>query len=127
MLHTGDLGLLDENGQLVIRGRRTEMILRGGANVYPLEVEHVLLEHPGVEEAVVLGLPDERLGEVVVACLVPAGSADPQALADGVTTFCRDRLARYKVPERLLVVDSLPRNAMGKVVKAELVPRFDGS
>ena len=64
---------------------------------------------------------------VVVACLVPAGSADPQALADGVTTFCRDRLARYKVPERLLVVDSLPRNAMGKVVKAELVPRFDGS
>jgi acyl-CoA synthetase (AMP-forming)/AMP-acid ligase II len=127
MLHTGDLGLLDENGQLVIRGRRTEMILRGGANVYPLEVERVLLEHPGVEEAVVLGLPDERLGEVVVACLVPAGSADPQALADGVTTFCRDRLARYKVPERLLVVDSLPRNAMGKVVKAELVPRFDGS
>ena len=127
MLHTGDLGLLDENGQLVIRGRRTEMILRGGANVYPLEVERVLLEHPGVEEAVVLGLPDERLGEVVVACLVPAGSADPQALADGVTTFCRDRLARYKVPERLLVVDSLPRNAMGKVVKAELVPRFDRS
>ncbi len=127
MLHTGDLGLVDEHGQLVIRGRRTEMILRGGANVYPVEVERVLLEHPGVEEAAVLGLPDERLGEVVAACLVPSGSTDPQTLADEVTTFCRDRLARYKVPERLVVVDSLPRNAMDKVVKAELAPRFDGS
>ena len=127
MLHTGDLGLLDEHGQLVIRGRRTEMILRGGANVYPVEVERVLLEHSGVEEAVVLGLPDQRLGEVVAACLVPSGSTNPQTLADEVTTFCRDRLARYKVPERLVVVNSLPRNAMGKVVKAELAPRFDGS
>ena len=127
MLHTGDLGLLDEHGQLVIRGRRTEMILRGGANVYPVEVERVLLEHSGVEEAVVFGLPDQRLGEVVAACLVPSGSTNPQTLTDEVTTFCRDRLARYKVPERLVVVSSLPRNAMGKVVKAELAPRFDGS
>ena len=64
---------------------------------------------------------------MVAACLVPSGSTDPQTLADEVTTFCRDRLARYKVPERLVVVDSLPRNAMDKVVKAELAPRFDGS
>ena len=127
MLHTGDLGLLDEHGQLVIRGRRTEMILRGGANVYPVEVERVLLEHPDVEEAAVLGLPDDRLGEVVVACLVPSGHADPDTLAGKVATFCRDRLARYKVPEQLVVVGALPRNAMGKVVKAELTPRFDGS
>jgi acyl-CoA synthetase (AMP-forming)/AMP-acid ligase II len=126
MLHTGDLGLLDEHGQLVIRGRRTELILRGGANVYPVEVERVLLEHPGVEEVAVMGLPDERLGEVVAACLVPSGSTDPQALANEVMAFCRDRMARYKVPERLVVVESLPRNAMGKVVKAELVPHFDG-
>ena len=126
MLHTGDLGLLDEHGQLVIRGRRTELILRGGANVYPVEVERVVLEHPGVEEVAVLGLPDERLGEVVAACLVPSGSTDPQALANEVLAFCRDRMARYKVPERLVVVESLPRNAMGKVVKAELAPHFDG-
>jgi acyl-CoA synthetase (AMP-forming)/AMP-acid ligase II len=94
--------------------------------VYPVEVERVLLEHPGVEEVAVLGLPDERLGEVVAACLVPSGSTDPQALANEVLAFCRDRMARYKVPERLVVVESLPRNAMGKVVKAELAPHFDG-
>ena len=63
----------------------------------------------------------------MVACLVPSGSTNPLTLADEVTTFCRDRLARYKVPERVVVVSSLPRNAMGKVVKAELTPRFDGS
>jgi len=127
MLHTGDLGLLDVHGQLVIRGRRTEMIIRGGANVYPVEVERVLTEHPGVEAAAALGLPDERLGEVVVACLVPAGQTDPETLADEVTAFCQERLARYKIPERIVVVDALPRNAMGKVVKADLAHHFDGS
>jgi len=128
VLHTGDLGFLDEHGQLVLRGRRTEMVLRGGANVYPAEVERVLLDHPGVREAVVIGLPDDRLGEVVAAGLVaepgPWSDGDPAALVDDVTTFCRERLARYKVPDRMLVMDGFPRNAMGKVVKADLAPSF---
>ena len=131
VLHTGDLGFLDEHGQLVLRGRRTEMVLRGGANVYPAEVERVLLEHPGVREASVLGLPDERLGEVVAAGLVaeagPWADGDPALLVENVTAFCRDRLARYKVPDRMLVLDGFPRNAMGKVVKADLAPAFEGT
>jgi len=128
VLHTGDLGFVDEHGQLVLRGRRTEMILRGGANVYPAEVERVLLDHPGVSEASVLGIHDERLGEVVAAGLVaepgPWADGDPTALVDDVTAFCRERLARYKVPDRLLVLDALPLNTMGKVVKADLSSAF---
>ena len=126
MLHTGDLGFLDD-GQLVVRGRRTEMILRGGANVYPAEVERVLLDHPGVREASVLGVPDDRLGEAVVAALVANDDVDPDTLPEAVVAFCREYLAHYKVPSRMLVLDGLPRNALGKVVKADLVPRFDGA
>ena len=129
VLHTGDLGFVDEHGQLVIRGRQTEMILRGGANVYPAEVERVVVDHPGVREVAVLGLPDERLGEVVAAGLVaeagPWASGDPDLLVEDVRSFCRERLARYKVPDRMLVLDVLPRNAMGKVVKGDLAPAFD--
>jgi len=124
MLHTGDLGFLD-NGQLVVRGRQTEMILRGGANVYPAEVERVLLDHPGVREASVLGIPDDRLGEAVVAALVPMNDVDPDTLPEAVTAFCREQLAHYKVPSRMLLLDGLPRNALGKVVKTDLAPRFD--
>jgi acyl-CoA synthetase (AMP-forming)/AMP-acid ligase II len=129
VLHTGDLGFLDEHGQLVIRGRRTEMILRGGANVYPAEVERVVLDHPGVREVTVMGLTDERLGEVVAAGLVaetgPWADGDPDLLVDDVRSFCRNRLARYKVPDRMLVLDDLPRNAMGKVVRSELARSFE--
>ena len=126
MLHTGDLGFLD-GGQLVVRGRRTEMILRGGANVYPAEVERVLLDHPGVREASVLGVPDDRLGEAVVAALVATDDVDPDTLPEAVVAFCREHLAHYKVPSRMLVLDGLPRNALGKVVKTDLAPHFDGA
>ena len=105
------------------------MILRGGANVYPAEVERVMVDHPGVREVAVLGLPDERLGEVVAAGLVaeagPWASGDPDLLIEDVRSFCRERLARHKVPDRMLVLDVLPRNAMGKVVKGDLAPAFD--
>ena len=103
------------------------MILRGGANVYPAEVERVLLDHPGVREASVLGVPDDRLGEAVVAALVATDDVDPDTLPEAVVAFCREHLAHYKVPSRMLVLDGLPRNALGKVVKADLVPRFDGA
>lgn len=124
VLHTGDLGFLDADGQLVIRGRRTELVLRGGANIYPAEVERVLLEHPGIREAAVFGLPDERLGEVVAAGLVaesgPWAEFDSNALLEDVTAFCRERLAGYKVPEQAVILEALPCNAMGKVMKGEL-------
>jgi acyl-CoA synthetase (AMP-forming)/AMP-acid ligase II len=120
--HSGDLGFIDERGDLYIRGRRNELILRGGANVYPAEVERVLAEHPAVAASAVLGRPDTRLGQRVVAAvqLAPGASAAPDQLA----AFARERLARYKVPDEIVFVAALPRNAMGKVVKRELEPLF---
>lgn len=115
VLRTGDLGRLDGDGNLFITARKHDLIIRGGANVYPAEVERVLAEVPGVAAACVVGLPDERLGEVVVAAVVaaPGVELDPEALA----AACRTGLARYKVPERFELLDELPRNAMGKVVR----------
>jgi len=114
-LHTGDLGLLDESGNLHVLERKSLVIIRGGANVYPAEVERVLLTAPGVGACAVLGVPDERLGERVVA-LLEGGSIDE----DAVRAHCLTSLARYKVPERFVVVDALPRNAMGKIIRADL-------
>jgi len=121
--HSGDIGVLESDGTLFIRGRRNELILRGGANVYPAEVERVLLEHPAVAEAAVLGVPDRRLGERVVAAVrLEAGAhASDAALRE----HCRASLARYKVPDAIAMVDSLPRNAMSKVLKRELRALFE--
>ncbi|MEQ1787248.1 MAG: fatty acid--CoA ligase family protein, partial [Acidimicrobiales bacterium] len=113
-LHTGDLGFLDEGGYLHLRDRKSLLIIRGGANVYPAEVERVLLEAPGVVAAAVLGVPDERLGERVVA--VVEGHPDD----DELRAHCLAHLAAYKVPERFVRVAALPRNAMGKIVRADL-------
>jgi acyl-CoA synthetase (AMP-forming)/AMP-acid ligase II len=123
--HSGDIGVLEPDGTLYIRGRRSELILRGGANVYPAEVERVLEEDPRVAEAAVFGLPDPRLGERVVAvvALEPGAAATEASLRER----CRSRLARYKVPDRIEQAASLPRNAMSKVVKRELVALFEGA
>jgi acyl-CoA synthetase (AMP-forming)/AMP-acid ligase II len=117
--------VLESDGTLFIRGRRNELILRGGANVYPAEVERVLLEHPAVAEAAVLGVPDRRLGERVVAAvrLADGANASDAALRD----HCRASLARYKVPDAIALVDSLPRNAMAKVIKRDLRHLFEGN
>ncbi len=117
-LRTGDVGVLDGEGYLHIRDRKSLVVIRGGANVYPAEVERVLLDAPGVAAAAVLGVPDERLGERVVAVVEPAAGVpfDPDAVRD----HCLAHLARYKVPERLVAVERLPRNAMGKVIRADL-------
>jgi long-chain acyl-CoA synthetase len=120
--HSGDLGFIDERGDLYIRGRRNELILRGGANVYPAEVERVLAEHPAVAASAVFGRPDTRLGQRVVAAVQLAAGAS--AGAEQLAAFARERLARYKVPEEIVLVAALPRNAMGKVVKRELEPLF---
>jgi acyl-CoA synthetase (AMP-forming)/AMP-acid ligase II len=114
-LHTGDVGFLDDDGFLHLRDRKSLVIIRGGANVYPAEVERVLLEAPGVVASAVFGVPDERLGERVMA-VVEAESLDEVA----VRAHCEANLAKYKVPERFVRVDQLPRNAMGKIVRTEL-------
>jgi long-chain acyl-CoA synthetase len=117
-LRTGDIGFLDDDGHLHVRDRKSLVILRGGANVYPAEVERVLLGHPAVEAGAVLGVPDERLGERVVAVAEAAPGAEVDV--DEVRRFLLTNLARYKVPEHITVVDALPRNAMGKIVRTEL-------
>jgi fatty-acyl-CoA synthase len=123
-IRTGDVGYLDEHGFLRVTGRITDMIVTGGANVYAREVEDVLSGAPGVMLAVVVAADDERLGEVPVAWVqrVAGGSVDEQALA----AHCRQRLAKYKVPRRFLIVDELPLTAGGKVHRAELRERTRG-
>ena len=121
-LTTGDLGCLDERGYLTLVGRRSEMYIRGGYNVYPAEVERVLSEHDAVAQVAVLGVPDPVLGEIGVAFVVPAGPPpDERSLAlDDLRTFCKAALADYKAPDRLVVVDALPLTSVGKVDKRSL-------
>jgi malonyl-CoA/methylmalonyl-CoA synthetase len=116
---TGDLGSFDADGYLSILGRSKELIISGGFNVYPREVEEVLLAHPGVSEVAVVGTPSDEWGETVTAFVVPAGDA-PRP--DALLAFAAEQLAPFKRPRLLHFVDSLPRNALGKVVKHELRP-----
>jgi fatty-acyl-CoA synthase len=121
---TGDLGMLDEQGYLVLTGRRKESYRCGGELVLPGEVERTLAAHPGVAEAHVVGLPDERMGEVGCAWIVPRDPAAPPAEAD-LVAFCRERLARFKVPRSVLFTRSedLPRTATARVQKFVLAQR----
>jgi fatty-acyl-CoA synthase len=116
-LLTGDVAARDEEGYYRIVGRTKDMVISGGENVYPAEIENALHEHAAVKEAAVVGVPDERWGEACLAFVVLAGEATEEALLE----HCRGRLARYKVPKGVRFVDSLPRNALDKVVKSELV------
>jgi malonyl-CoA/methylmalonyl-CoA synthetase len=114
---SGDVGARDPDGYLRIVGRAKELIISGGFNVYPREVEDVLLEHPSVDEVAVVGEPSDEWGELVVAVVVPApGDRDPDALL----AYAAEQLAAYKRPRRVRYVDALPRNALGKVLRAEL-------
>jgi len=117
-LHTGDLGFLDPEGNLHLRDRKSLVIIRGAANVYPAEVERVLLTAPGVVACAVIGVPDERLGERVLALVEsPPGTVLDE---DAVREHCLANLAKYKVPERFVVVEGFPRNAMGKIIRKDL-------
>ncbi|MDG4824834.1 long-chain fatty acid--CoA ligase [Asanoa sp. WMMD1127] len=117
-LHTGDLGYRDADGFLYVVDRMKDLIIRGGFNVYPREVEEVLYTHPAVAEAAVVGRPDERVGEEIVAVVTvrPGADLDPAE----VIAFCRERLADYKSPREVRVRDSLPKSATGKLLKREL-------
>ena len=119
-LVTGDAGSLDEAGRIHLVGRRSEMYVRGGYNVYPLEVEEMLSEHPALTEAAVAGVPDEVLGARGVAWVVPAEGARPPE-RDELRRWCREQLADYKAPDLVVVVENLPRNSMGKVDKKALL------
>jgi len=116
-LHTGDLGSLDADGFLTLRDRSKDLIITGGANVYPREVEETLLLHPDVAEAAVVGVPDPAWGERVVAFVV-AGPRRPDVAA--LDAHCLDTIARFKRPRDYRFVDRLPKNAYGKVLKTEL-------
>lgn len=125
-LTTSDIGRFDDRGNLVLAGRADDMYIRGGYNVYPLEVENTLAEHPGVERAAVVGLPTPVIGEIGVAFVTPSPSGPPPTLAE-LRAWVADRLADYKAPDRLVVVDELPLTAMMKIDKVELVRRAAGT
>ncbi|GFG66806.1 fatty acid--CoA ligase [Mycobacterium kubicae] len=115
-LHTGDLGNLDTAGRLRVVGRKKDMFIVGGFNAYPAEIEGFLLSHPAVAQAAVIGVPDERLGQVAKAFVVRNGAVEAQELIH----WCRDRMANFKVPRSVQFLDALPLNATGKVVKDRL-------
>jgi malonyl-CoA/methylmalonyl-CoA synthetase len=113
---TGDLGELDEDGHLGLVGRSKELIITGGFNVHPREVEEAITRFPGVREAAVVGRPSPQWGEAVTAVVVTDGPVDPAA----IRAFAAERLAAYKVPKAVEFVDELPRNSLGKVLRHEL-------
>ena len=117
-MSTGDLGHLDQSGRLFVDGREDDMIVSGGENVYPVEVEDCLMSHPAVVEAVVVGVPDEEFGQRLVAYVVPAAGSAPTE--DELIDHVRANLARYKAPRRIVLVDDLPRNATGKILRNQL-------
>ncbi|MDO8390283.1 MAG: fatty acid--CoA ligase family protein [Actinomycetota bacterium] len=121
-LRTGDLGRVDAEGYLYLSGRKGDKIIRGGENVYPLEVEHVLASHPAVAEACVYGVPDRVYGEIVAATVVPAADV-PMPTWEELRAFTRERLAGFKVPTRWEAAAELPRNATGKVLRRALIDK----
>ncbi len=117
-LKTGDLGLREPDGYFTLKGRSKDLIISGGLNVYPPEVELVLADHPDVAASAVIGCPDAKWGERVTAVIVPANGVTPSE--EEIIAFCRERLAAYKVPKGVIFVEAMPRNALGKVQKARL-------
>ncbi len=118
-LHTGDMGRFDEDGYVYIVERKKDLIIRGGFNIYPRDIEEVLTTYPGVIEAAVVGIPSERMGEEVKAYVVARTPID----ADTLMAYCREKLANYKTPKEIEFVNALPRNAIGKIDKKELRKR----
>lgn len=124
-LRTGDIGRQDEDGYIAIVDRRKDMFISGGENVYPVEIEALLVEHPAVREAAVIGVPDEKWGEVGRAFIVAAPGAD--LTAEALAAYCQDRIARYKIPKSFEIVKALPRTGSGKVMKHVLRREAGGS
>jgi acyl-CoA synthetase (AMP-forming)/AMP-acid ligase II len=118
-LHSGDAASMDEEGYVYLHDRLKDMVVTGGVNVYPREIENALAEHPAIADVAVIGVPDTRWGEALLAvCVLRAGAARPEE--DSLIAFCRERLGAFKVPRRYDFVEALPRNASGKVLKRVL-------
>ena len=114
---------MDEDGFVYIKDRLKDMLISGGENVYPAEIENAVLGHPKVAEVAVIGQPSARWGEVPLAIVVPT---DDTATKDEILAFCIDKLARFKLPKSVEFVDEIPRNPTGKVLKHQLRERFPG-
>jgi long-chain acyl-CoA synthetase len=122
--HTGDVGSVDDDGNMYLLDRKKDMIITGGENVYSSEVEAALYQHPGVNEAAVVGVPDEKYGEALFAVIVPAPGANPTE--DEIIAHCRERIGGYKIPRRMAFIDEMPKSAMGKILKTELRKMYGG-
>ncbi|WP_353712779.1 AMP-binding protein [Arthrobacter sp. K5] len=118
-MHTGDLARMDDDGYVVIEGRMKDMVIRGGENIYPREIEEFLYTHPSIQDVQVIGVPDARYGEELMACIILKPGAEPLDAA-AVAEFCRGKLAHYKVPRYVDVRDSFPMTVSGKVRKVEM-------
>ncbi len=117
-MHTGDLGVLDDAGYLNVVGRIKDMVIRGGENLYPVEIEEVLFQHPAVASAQVIGVPDERMGEELMAWVVRRDGND--VTAEELQAFCREQLAHFKVPRYVKFVDEFPMTVTGKIQKFKM-------
>ncbi len=117
-LHTGDVARLDDDGYLYIVDRKKDLILRGGFNIYPRDLEELISRHPAVAEVAVVGVPSERMGEEVVAVVVPG--PDSGITEEELLAFCQERLAKYKTPRAVVFMDAMPRNGVGKILKKSL-------
>ncbi len=128
-MSSGDVGFLDRNGRLFVVGRDDEMIVSGGENVYPIEVEKTLATHPEVAEAAVIGVDDEQYGQRLAAFVVlePDADLDENAAPETLKQHVRDNLANYKVPREIAVLDELPRGSTGKILRAELQAKVCGT
>lgn len=118
--HSGDLGRVDEDGFIFLVGRKKEMIIRGGENISPLEVERVIARHPSVREAAAFGMPDPVWGEIVTACITLNDQTENAGLEADIIEFCKNHLASFKVPQKIAVIAELPRNGVGKIKRHEL-------
>ena len=117
-MHTGDLATMDDDGYVNIVGRIKDMIIRGGENVYPREIEEFLYGHPAIADVQVIGVPDARYGEVVCAWIVLKPSAELDE--DGLREFCEGKIARFKIPQLVRFVDAFPMTVTGKVQKFKM-------
>ena len=118
-MHTGDLATMDEDGYVKIVGRSKDMVIRGGENIYPVEIENYLYRHPKIRDVQVVGVPDKKFGEVLAAWIVP--KKDCNLTEEEIREFCRDHIAHYKIPTYMKFVEEFPMTVTGKIQKFKIV------